>query len=188
MVMIMVLPLLTWCPIFLKAVLIKWRVSLPNMTCVQLDMLTFKVYADSLKQLTVDRLSSGSTPTSVDYAGFSGFILHYLPSRKADIAIHATTLTGMDFALVRMGSKFRSNNSYRQAQRSKRRLELHHYPIMEVDSELASGPASLLCSPDDVRTGFVLDGSAFFMDRTGFFETKKIYTDAPLGKLLGSPP
>jgi hypothetical protein len=86
---------------------------------------------------------------------------------------------GTDFALIKFDrSNSNLDNTYRITDQ---RVSPAECKIDHLSAELNSGVVSILCSPDDVRTGYLLGGSALFMDRTSVFTSMKIQLDAPLG-------
>jgi hypothetical protein len=87
---------------------------------------------------------------------------------------------GTDFALIKFENSFSNlHNIYKTVDQ---RVSPAECRIDHVSTELNSGVVSILCSPDDVRSGYLLGGSALFMDRASIFTSMKIQLDAPLGK------
>ncbi|KAF2467890.1 uncharacterized protein BDR25DRAFT_358155 [Lindgomyces ingoldianus] len=58
--------------------------------------------------------------------------------------------------------------------------------IKSISSDFTGGEVLMICSPADVRPGYLLDGSALFMNRMSVFHTKKIQTQVPFGSVSGT--
>lgn len=54
--------------------------------------------------------------------------------------------------------------------------------ISRVSGYVASGEVYIVCSPQDVRQGYLLPSQAYFINGKDVFHTRKIETEAPLGK------
>jgi hypothetical protein len=87
-----------------------------------------------------------------------------------------------DFALIRI-RKWLTPQSFYRSNAPHGQSPTRRY-ITGISEDLSSGPVIVVCSEFDIRHGHLLDGSAMFMDRTGFFNTKKINLQDPLGKTL----
>jgi hypothetical protein len=91
---------------------------------------------------------------------------------------------GTDIALIEMNlHEHEVINHYRKPASRKSGIQ-EACLIKNVPSILEAGEVCIICSTEDVRTGFLLGDDAMFFDRAGTFNTKKIRTEAPLGKLI----
>ena len=89
---------------------------------------------------------------------------------------------GNDFALIDLPRSYRYlPNVYFNIQPWYRwRTPLHISKVASVDSSCEA--VSIVCSPTDVRSAFLLDGNHLFLDQTTAFSTKKLQTQMPLGQ------
>jgi hypothetical protein len=91
---------------------------------------------------------------------------------------------GTDIALIAMNlHEHEVFNHYRKPA-SRENGKREPCLIKDIPSILEAGEVCIICSTEDVRPGFLLDDDAMFFDRAGTFNTKKIRTEAPLGKLI----
>ncbi|CAI6293499.1 unnamed protein product [Periconia digitata] len=84
----------------------------------------------------------------------------------------AREVEGADFALLKLDNLSEARNSYKRLNSVT--------AIRALASELESGFVSIMCSETDVRSGELLRGSGLIMDRSGVWETKKVFCDPPL--------
>ena len=93
------------------------------------------------------------------------------------------TSSGSDFALIEIGKTAMRFNTYQPlANHSQRSLPQH--AIRDVPMDLCSGPVLIILPESEVRSGSLLQSPTMFMDRSGVFETRKVYTDQKLGKCI----
>ncbi|PVI00623.1 hypothetical protein DM02DRAFT_628347 [Periconia macrospinosa] len=85
---------------------------------------------------------------------------------------------GADIALIRIKRGIFPSNCYQVQLPGSRKSQTDF--VTHVADKITSGPVRILCSSFDARSGYVLEGSALFMDKTGLFQTRKLATEAPL--------
>jgi hypothetical protein len=56
--------------------------------------------------------------------------------------------------------------------------------IDTTSQDVTARQVQLVCSVTDVKSGYLLEDDCVFVDRAGYWETRKIQLDAPLGKSL----
>ncbi|ORY19122.1 hypothetical protein BCR34DRAFT_206513 [Clohesyomyces aquaticus] len=86
-----------------------------------------------------------------------------------------------DYALVRLDARAEVlPNSYESPENSQEGACI----VDSISSDPACGEVLILCSPGDVRSGYLLGLPALFMTHMGVFHTRKIQTEAPFGESL----
>lgn len=87
-----------------------------------------------------------------------------------------------DFALVEVSESIKPCNTYQPIiPGSRKRKPSLKCSVRNVSFTLHSGNVSIILSELETRSGFLLQRSALFMDRSGIFETRKIHTEEKLG-------
>jgi hypothetical protein len=81
-----------------------------------------------------------------------------------------------DFALLQLDAKDSAiaRNIY-QASRG-------HQVVDTVSRDLRARAVQVVCSSEDVKPGHLIDGDSIIIDETGYWETRKIQLETPLGK------
>lgn len=95
----------------------------------------------------------------------------------------STISKSSDFALIDLERTFSSTLNTYKLPRSEGNLQAGDHTVVDIISKTA-GPVHILCSPVDIRFGYVLEGDSMFLDRTTVFSTKKIQTEVPLERGL----
>lgn len=91
--------------------------------------------------------------------------------------------SGSDFALIRMDlNAYALQNMYHTTPSISGTDTMQ--TLDRYSSDLAPGKVFIVCSPSDVRPGYLLKAPAVFLDGKNCFHTRKIQTKTPLGKQL----
>jgi hypothetical protein len=86
--------------------------------------------------------------------------------------------TCRDFALLELQPE--QNESTRNTYRSSG----NHVSIDTTSQDMSARTVQVVCSATDVRSGHLLEGECVILDKAGYWETRKIQLDAPLGRIL----
>jgi hypothetical protein len=115
-----------------------------------------------------------SVPASLRAANFGNF---YFPSRPASAHVASSkNEDNHDFALLQLHPE-RSETAHNTYQTS------HGYqPIDTISRDLTARAVQVVCSSEDVKPGQLIEGDCVLIDKAGYWETKKIQLETPLGK------
>jgi hypothetical protein len=115
-----------------------------------------------------------SVPASLRAANFGNF---YFPSRPASAHVASPkNEDNHDFALLQLHPE-RSETARNIYQTS------HGYqPIDTISRDLTAKAVRVVCSSEDVKSGQLIEGDCVLIDKAGYWETKKIQLETPLGK------
>jgi hypothetical protein len=111
-------------------------------------------------------------PASLRAARFGSF---YFPPRPE--SAHASSNNdNHDFALLQLHADRIevARNTYRTSQ--------GHQTIDTISRDLTARAVQVVCSSEDVKPGQLIDGDCVIIDKTGYWETRKIQLETPLGK------
>jgi hypothetical protein len=116
--------------------------------------------------------NEGYTVSATLWAANLGDI--YFPSTPA-AQQHAQVGESHDFALLHLHPERNelAANSYQTSRGTK--------TIDTISTDLKARDVQLVCSSDDVKSGYLLDGDCIILDKAGYWETRKIQLYAPLG-------
>lgn len=112
----------------------------------------------------------------INYAGTTGTNAFAKSGRKD---------TASDFALIPLSHTTpRLHNYYRNSITLDGKEKPQNFLIDDMSSDLSPGEVTIICSPTDAQPGYLLGGSALFMESTSVFRTRKVQTESPLSEWI----
>jgi hypothetical protein len=146
---------------------------------VKLNINSAELSAERHDSATTGSLAYQANMTKALLYAFSFAGQKHLPTPRNPFSVSKSS----DFALIELERSYTSSPNRYYQHRNEGNLPVGNYTVRNFTPESA-GPVHILCSPFDIRPGYVLDGDSFFLDRTTMFSTKKIQTEAPLERGL----
>lgn len=121
-----------------------------------------------------DTTYASLVPATVWAAHFGKYL--YASGVATAKLIYSGDATCQDFALLKLHPEQteQARNAYHTAH--------GHENVDMTSGDMSARVVQLVCSATDVRSGYLLDGDCVFLDKAGYWETRKIQLDAHLGK------